>query len=175
MSSRHQLLYAWPVVRGAVVLVLGGVLAGATVPAWLGWHGADARAAREAPPPHNLPATPSQENLQVAAVEMAAPDAPIDATYANYDEIIVDVLSDGSISVLGDPMGLAAFKSVLRDQRLESWKTVVMIRPAENCPYRHIGPVISACDDCGVPHQIKGTLVTDAESNATAPSPSRNA
>ncbi len=44
------------------------------------------------------------------------------------------------------------FFSLLRELRGQLGM-VVTIRPDDNCPFRHVGPIISICEEAGVPHQ----------------------
>ncbi len=77
-----------------------------------------------------------------------------DSRYARYDNIIVEVKPDGTLWVLGERMGADAFRSLLGDQLHDQLRTLVTIRPDQDCAYRYVGQVISLCDEMGIPHQM---------------------
>ena len=148
---------AWIVSLAAIALVVLGAAAGAVAPTWLGWDEEDSVAITDLPNPGE-PGMPEIPELQFAVEESMAPDASDEMRYAEYERIVVDIFSDGSLRVLGDRMEMTAFKSLLEHQLAEQLKTVVAIRPAADCIYQHIGSVISVCKDFGVPHQMEGRL-----------------
>lgn len=86
--------------------------------------------------------------------------SPHDHDWGRYDNIVVEVRPDGSLRVLGEPMGVEAFKTLLDAQLHEQLRTMVTIRPDNECLFRHVGSVIKACQEVGVPHQMEPRPVT---------------
>ena len=105
----------------------------------------------------------SNMHQPVALAQISPPPLPIDqmarlsrgSRFARYDNIVVEVKPDGTLRVLGDQMGMDAFKSLLSEQLREQLQTVVTIRPDGNCLFRHVGPVMAVCEEVGIPHQTR--------------------
>ena len=107
------------------------------------------------------------------AREMVPPPPPEvlsgdDSEWDRYDNIVVEVEKDGTLRVLGEQMAMDAFKTLLGEQLREQLQTVVTIYPDDNCPFRHVGPVISVCEQAGVRHQTLSKLVATATSGDPA-------
>ena len=79
---------------------------------------------------------------------------PPEAEVAHYDRILVEVKPDGQLQVLGEQMEMDAFRTLLDDQLREHLPTVVTIVPDDDCLFRHVGPVITVCEQAGVPHSV---------------------
>jgi hypothetical protein len=145
-------------------LLLGGILVGVFFNSWLAGNppnGSDANALAAAQRAY----TPRDDgsDLAVTTMEMIAPNVPSGQLFDDFDKIIVDVERDGSILVFGESMAVAKFRAMLRDQLTDHAKTMVTIRPDENCLFRHIEQVIQVCDECDIHHQ------TITNPNAVAP------
>ncbi len=99
----------------------------------------------------------------------ATGSATAESMAARFDDIVVEVNRDGSLRVLGEPMQVDGFKSLLSDQLREQLRTMVTIRPDTECLFRHVGRVISACDEAGVPHRMQSrTTSANVRSAATS-------
>lgn len=135
-------------------LLLGGILAGAFFNPWLAGNSPDGRgvnalaASAQASAPRNDGGIPTSTTKQ-----MLAPNVPSARLFDEFDKIIVDVERDGSILVFGETMAVSKFRAMLRDQLTDHAKTMVTIRPDENCLFRHIEQVIQVCDECDIHHQ----------------------
>ncbi len=81
--------------------------------------------------------------------------AATDANRGRCDDIVVEIKQDGSLRVLGEPMKVDAFRSLLGNQLREQLQTMVTICPDDNSLFRHLDPVISVCDEVGVPHRMQ--------------------
>lgn len=156
MSQRARLLAAASVVAGVLAFVMIGLLidAGFYTPAWLIGRGAGAGAdsaaqQRERP-------LPSRGQMGFAIKQMLPPDATVEQQllqqYAEYDRLVVEVHSDGSLCVWGKDMPLDTLRSLIGSQQQEGMPTLVAIRPDGDCVYRHIDHLIQLCQDLGVPH-----------------------
>lgn len=112
----------------------------------------------------------------VAMAKQFAPALPLGTTRHEpsqsrsdrYDDIVVDVNLDGTLQVLGEPMEVQTFKSLLNTQLQEQLQTLVTIRPDGNCLFRHVGPVITVCEQAGVPYR---TLMQANSMSSSATSP----
>jgi hypothetical protein len=93
-------------------------------------------------PPDRLPDLPGHP-------EMSSVTTPL----ASWDRVLVEVRHDGSLQVLGEQMEREAFRLLVSQQLREQLNLVVTICPDDNCPFRHVGRVISICEEAGVPHQ----------------------
>ena len=98
-----------------------------------------------------------------ALVHKSPPPPPTDqlaglsrgTRFARYDNIVVEVKQDGTLRVLGERMGMEAFKLLLSEQMRDQLRTVVTIRPDGNCLFRHVGPVMTICEEVGISHQME--------------------
>ncbi len=114
-----------------------------------------------------VPRGPGPRNVATAEA-LALPAKSSSDAFSQFDKIIVDIEDDGSIRVFGESMDVAKLCAMLSDQLTDHAKTMVTIRPDENCVFRHIEQVIQVCDDCKIHHQ---TVATEqwGESPAAAP------
>jgi len=109
-----------------------------------------------------LPAPPSQGPVPIAMNFPQRNHAPVEpyGHSGRCDNIVVEVNQDGSLRVLGEPMPIQAFRELLSAQMREQLRTLVTIRPDGQCPFRHVGTVISVCQDVGVPHQTQAGQIS---------------
>ena len=144
-------------------LVLGGILTGVFVNSWLAGNTSPQSLASAMGLADGV-FTPDADGGDVTAttMEMMAPNVPTGQLFDEFDKIIVDVERDGSILVFGESMEVTKFRAMLRDQLTDHAKTMVTIRPDENCLFRHIEQVIQVCDECEIHHQT----VTNTETVA---------
>jgi len=156
MSQRARLLAAASVVTGVLAFVIIGLLidAGVYTPAWLTGRGAGAGA--ESAAQLSERPLPSRSQMGFATQQILPPDATFEQhlqqQYAEYDRLVVEVHSDGSLCVLGEDMPLDTLRSLIGSQQQEGMPTLVAIRPDSDCVYRHIDHLIQLCHDLGVPH-----------------------
>ena len=169
MATIRQLSRWWIVVLTSLA-VLGIVFVAAVGPAWWGWNPdmSTPAAVSDTGPITRLP-TPADMQMRTKRLPTPnfAPDLSNlaqDPRFARFDNIVVEVKPDGTLWVLGEPMGMEAFRSLLGDQIQDALRTYVTIRPDENCTYRHIGRIISACQEVGIPHQMVATPAAQAAS-----------
>ena len=159
MSAQSQLIRSGSLLLGSFTLVVGGVFIGTVAPAWLGWNSATisrhvASSRPTSPLPPSRPAPPPPRS-QLGAVTIEMSDLPpIEGGPASYDDIVVEVRRDGSVLVFGERIELSAFRLLLGTQLEDHVDTMVTIRPDDDCPYRHIQPVIAACETLGVRHHM---------------------
>lgn len=176
MASTRKPSRASVLALGSAILLVGGVLVGAIAPAWLGLE-PDAHHTPDVArlPPRTQSSEPGRVQMQMK--RLAAPkftpdfsNLSQDPRFARYDNIVVEVKSDGTLRVLGEPMEMDKLRDLLGDQVHDQLKTFVTIRPDENCKFRHVGRVISVCDEVGVPHRmVPTTAVQAAVVNSSGP------
>jgi hypothetical protein len=115
---------------------------------------------------------PDFSDLTMQSVEMVAPDAPTGRLFDQFDKIVVDVERDGSILVFGESMEVSKFRAMLLDQLTDHAKTIVTIRPVEDCLFRHIEQVIQVCNECEIHHQTVPNSKSSVPSATLSQSPS---
>ncbi len=120
-------------------------------------QGQSIEASMDAHPELRQPISMSVETPPLPPLDGQLVPPPLDSQMARYDNIVVEVKQDGTLRVLGEQMAVGSFKLLLDDQLREQLQTVVTIRADDNCLFRHVGPVISVCDEVGVPHLMGST------------------
>ena len=115
---------------------------------------------------------PDSSDLTMQSVEMMAPDAPTGRLFDQFDKIVVDVERDGGILVFGESMEVSKFRAMLLDQLTDHAKTIVTIRPDDDCLFRHIEQVIQVCNECEIHHQTVPNSETAVPTATLSHSPS---
>lgn len=89
------------------------------------------------------------ENEQQTDIEV--PTAAAASTLSGVpDAIVVNVATDGHVTVLGKPTTLDALVETLRQARIEFPNQSVVIRGDGRCPYQLVMDALSVCSEAGI-------------------------
>lgn len=170
MATQSQIARWVTVILSCVVVTIGGWMVLKVAPtteassaandAQMQFGGLSSQRGAKAP----MPIAMTADQLPRLPFDPMSPQ-PVDSHFARYDNIVVEVKPDGTLRVLGERMEMAAFKSLLVEQLREQLQTIVTIRPDGNCLFRHVGPVITVCEQAGVPHQTQSLPVPEQVSS----------
>jgi hypothetical protein len=98
------------------------------------------------------PSTRPPEHFPTPLLDGAVPLFSAGGHVAHYDKLVVEVKRDGTLRVLGEQIEVDAFRDMLDHQLDELTPTMVTIQPDDDCIFRHVGPVISVCEEVGIRH-----------------------
>jgi biopolymer transport protein ExbD len=153
-------------------LVMAGVMSGVFLDSWLtGGTAGIAFSRGDTSAESAFTPRPNGADLATMSVGITAPNIPTGQLFDQFDKIIVDVEHDGRILVFGESMEVSKFRAMLLDQLTDHAKTIVAIRPDENCLFRHIEQVIQVCDECDIHHQTITNSDTEAPSATLSRAP----